>query len=227
MLAIIQARLNSDRFPGKVLADLAGKPVLKHVIDRVRQAEMVSSVVVAMSEDGAETLLGHCEEWGVLGHVFGGTEPDVLGRFASASISTMGKWIVRVCGDNPLIVPGAIDALCKAAKEHPTVDYVGYRDPDGQPTIKRPSGWFAEVVKCSALRRADLIVPEEDRNREHVTSVMYQNPEEYPCIWLELPDWYTDNDLPDVSIDTEEDLERVAEFMASEEMNPEKGWPWK
>lgn len=237
MLAIIQTRLNSDRFPRKVLADLGGKPVLKHVIDRVRQAAMVSDVVVAIAGDVLGPVIsGHCWEWGVRRFLdSGAAEDDVLARLVRIVSSVPPRivssvrdgLIIRVCDDDPLVAPSAIDALCRAAKDHPSVDYVGYRDPDGQPMIKRPTGWFAEVVTTRALRRADHELAEGDGHREHVTSWMYENPDRYPCYWLDLPTWYTDNDLPDVSIDTKEDLERVAEFMASEQMNPGMGWPFK
>ena len=108
--AIIQARMGGQRFPGKVLYDLCGKPVLKHVIDRVRQAKSVDEIVVATAGPGAETIGGHCQEWNIRCLAAFVPEEDVLKRFVFASEDMSNEdWIVRVCADNPLIMPSAID----------------------------------------------------------------------------------------------------------------------
>jgi len=88
-VAIIQARMNSSRFPGKVLADLCGKPVIQHVIERVREAERIgqwspNSVVVATSESTSDDALAEwCSEFGV--NLFRGSEHDVLSRFTACA----------------------------------------------------------------------------------------------------------------------------------------------
>ena len=50
-VAIIQARLSSTRLPRKVLKDLGGKPVLQHVVDRLKKSELIDCVIVATTED--------------------------------------------------------------------------------------------------------------------------------------------------------------------------------
>ena len=53
-LAIIQARMNSSRLPGKVLLDIAGKPMLAHVVERTRLAKSVDEVRVATTSDPSD-----------------------------------------------------------------------------------------------------------------------------------------------------------------------------
>jgi spore coat polysaccharide biosynthesis protein SpsF (cytidylyltransferase family) len=224
-VAIIQARLNSERFPGKVLEHVAGKPVLQHVIERVRKAALVDHVVVAALRNGGESVIaGHCEEWDTECLLAPHPEDNVLGRFAWAAKKTKADLVVRVCGDNPMVNPAGIDELLAAAIEH-GADYTGYRDPDGRPTILRPTGWFAEVVRRGALRRADMELPVASGQREHVTSWMYRNQRQYSCYWLDLPEWYTANDLPDVAIDRPEDIEDLEAWLA--EFDNKENWPWK
>ncbi len=62
IIAIVQARMASSRLPGKVLKDIAGKPMLLHVVERLRMARTPSTVVVATttdpSDDAVEELVG-------------------------------------------------------------------------------------------------------------------------------------------------------------------------
>jgi spore coat polysaccharide biosynthesis protein SpsF len=53
-LAIIQARMSSSRLPGKVLLDIAGKPMIQHVIERTKRAQTVDSVLVATTSDPSD-----------------------------------------------------------------------------------------------------------------------------------------------------------------------------
>ena len=56
-LAIVQARMGSSRFPKKVLAPLAGKPMLGHVLDRLLRCRLLDRVVVAFTSQGALAAL--------------------------------------------------------------------------------------------------------------------------------------------------------------------------
>ncbi len=227
--AIIQARMNSTRFPGKVLYDLNGKPLLKHTIDRVRQAETVDEVIVVTAGKGCEAIIGHCDnDWNTrVMRAPTSMENDVLRRFVLATAGMEpDEYIVRVCGDNPLIVPTCIDALVKLAETG--CDYAGYRTPTG-PAILGPTGYFAEVVRVTALCRSNAELPEDHPWREHVTLCMYRDPERYCCEWLPLPAWYCHEHCPPfTAIDTKADLERVAGYLEEyDEYDPQKNWPFR
>ena len=209
-VAMIQARMGSKRFPGKVLAELHGQAVLKHVIDRVSAAETVGDVIVAtcMEKGPGGAIVGRCMEWDVRCFI-GYSENDVLQRLALAARHE-DNLIVRVCGDNPLIWTEGIDALVKHAEET-RADYCGYELRRNVPAIKQGTGYFAEVVTREALKRADRETPPDDPRREHVTSIMYEQPHKYKCRWVRVPEWIAK--LPHAAIDTPEDLERVTEIM--------------
>jgi len=226
-LAIIQARMTSTRFPGKPLAEIAGKPMLKRVIDQVNQAKLVDYVVVAPpGSGGGEAIRGHCREWEAACMVSPHQEWDVLARVVSVAEQIAdSNLVVRVCGDNPFVDPRGIDALIEAS-EKSGADYTGYQSEDGTPMITVPSGWFAEVVKLGALRRLDRMLERRYSSaRENVTEVLYSDAAAKNCHWLPLPSWYVDNNLPNASIDRPEDIERLEEWLS--EFDSEEDWPWK
>src|SRR5450631_962060 len=95
VVAIIQARMGSSRLPGKSLAEIEKRPMLWHVIDRVKRARLVDRVVVATSfypvDDAIEAL---CREIGV--RCYRGSENDVLDRFYAAAVGEQAAQVVRI-----------------------------------------------------------------------------------------------------------------------------------
>jgi len=160
-LALIQARMGSSRFPGKVLEDLCGRPMLWHVVNRVGKARSLDKVVVATT-DGAvdDPIAQFCEREGIV--CFRGSEQDVLDRFYRAAEANAADVVVRITADCPLIDPAVIDKVV-ARFERGDCDYASnalrYTYPDGLDT---------EVFSFAALERAwrEARKPSE---REHVT----------------------------------------------------------
>ena len=161
-VALIQARMGSSRFPGKVLADLSGRPMLWHVVKRVRQARNVDQVVVATTNEAADDPIAQfCAQEGI--DCFRGSEHDVLDRFYRAAKASGADVVIRVTADCPLIDPEVIDKVISRF-ERGDCDYacnvfVRYTYPDGLDT---------EVFSFQALERAwrEASKPSE---REHVT----------------------------------------------------------
>ena len=150
ILAVIQARMGSSRLPGKVLLDLAGRPVLWHGVARVSQAGLVDKVMVATTDaQGDEPIRRFCAEKGIA--CFGGSETDVLDRYWQAVQSAgagPGDGIVRITADCPLIDPEVIDRVVNVFIQS-GADYVSNVQP---PTF--PDGLDVEVFKFSALQTA-------------------------------------------------------------------------
>ncbi len=108
-IAIIQARLGSARFPRKVLADLAGQPVIWHLITRLNRCQHVDDVVVATSEQPSDDdLAAYVASLGT--RVVRGSEENVLERLLKAAHQTQAEIIVRVTGDAPLVDSVSVDA---------------------------------------------------------------------------------------------------------------------
>ena len=112
---IIPARYGATRFPGKPLADLCGKPLIAHVIERARKARGVD--VVAVATDDAR-IARAAEQAGaralVTGEAATGTD-----RVAAAArmLTPPPDLVVNLQGDEPLIEPAAIEALVDAMAE--------------------------------------------------------------------------------------------------------------
>ncbi|OYU71783.1 MAG: hypothetical protein CFE45_42280 [Burkholderiales bacterium PBB5] len=109
-VAIVQARMGSTRFPGKMLAPLGGRPLLEWVLRRVQSARLVDAVVLATTDlQRDKPLVDLARNLGVA--TFTGSESDVLGRFAAASAQHRADVVVRVCADNPFVDGAEIDRL--------------------------------------------------------------------------------------------------------------------
>jgi glutamate-1-semialdehyde aminotransferase/spore coat polysaccharide biosynthesis protein SpsF (cytidylyltransferase family) len=161
ILAIIQARMGSSRFPGKTLAELSGKPMLWHVVRLVRGARTVDEVVVATTCVASDDpIASFCLREGIA--CFRGSENDVLDRFYNASKEKQADVVVRITADCPLIDSDVIDRVVTRFQEGGT-DYASntlrYTYPDGLDT---------EVFSFVALEQAwsEAVKPSE---REHVT----------------------------------------------------------
>lgn len=115
VLAVIPARYASTRFPGKPLATIAGRPMIQHVVERVRQARTVSRIVVA-TEDAR--IKGVVESFGGEAVL---TRPDHrtgTDRVAEVAAHIEAEIYVNVQGDEPLIDPGTVDGLVEAMLEN-------------------------------------------------------------------------------------------------------------
>ena len=106
VLAVIPARYASTRFPGKVIASLAGRPLVAHVYDRTRAARLVGETVVAVDDArAAEVLQAH-------GVPYVHTRPDHpsgTDRMAEVAAKRVADILVNVQGDEPLMDPATID----------------------------------------------------------------------------------------------------------------------
>jgi 3-deoxy-manno-octulosonate cytidylyltransferase (CMP-KDO synthetase) len=104
--AIIPARMGSTRFPGKPLADLAGKPIIQWVYERASQAGSLSSVVVATCD---REIADAVTAFGGLVVMTSDTHRSGTDRIAEAAREVEADIIVNVQGDEPLIDPASID----------------------------------------------------------------------------------------------------------------------
>lgn len=161
ILALIQARMDSTRLPGKVLCDIVGKPMLERVVERVRRAASIDRVVVATTNRPSDNAVHlFCREAGI--DCFRGDEADVLDRFYQAAREFKADVIVRLTGDCPLLDPQVIDSIVTAFRKQ-KVDYAS--------NVLRqtfPDGLDTEVFTFAALETAwrEAKKPAE---REHVT----------------------------------------------------------
>ncbi len=163
-IAIIQARMSSSRFPGKVLADLAGRPMVVFMARRVMQCAALDRVILATSDEASDDPLAHTANAHGL-NVFRGPLDDVLGRFAMVQAAERADVILRMTGDCPLADPSVIGDLV-ALRQAQQADYASNVNPRSY-----PHGLDCEIFTADALTRAQTNA-RNAHDREHVTPWM-------------------------------------------------------
>lgn len=150
VLAVIPARYHSTRLPGKILADIAGRPMIEHVYRRAAAARLVHGVIVATDDERIAAVVrgfGGAAVMTRADHVSG------TDRIAEVVATLPCRAVVNLQGDEPLIEPGTIDAAVKALLDDSTVD---------MSTISRPFTNTEEfrnpnVVKVVTNYRGDAL----------------------------------------------------------------------
>ncbi len=161
VVAIIQARMGSSRLPGKSLAEIEGRPMLWHVIQRVKRARLVDRVVVATSTAAADDAIEQmCLEDGVT--CYRGSETDVLDRFYLAARAEKAAQVVRITADCPLLDPEVVDRVVQRFQRG-DLDYAS-----NAMVRSYPDGLDTEIFAFSALERA-WHEASKASEREHVT----------------------------------------------------------
>ncbi len=118
VLAVIPARYASSRFPGKPLAPIAGKPMIQHVVERVRQAKLVSRVMVATEDARIKSAV---EAFGGEAIITRSDHRTGTDRVAEVAVHAPAEIYVNVQGDEPLIDPGTVDAVVSAMLEDDSI----------------------------------------------------------------------------------------------------------
>lgn len=179
VVASIEARMGSSRLPGKVLADLAGAPVLSRILHRIRGARRVDDVVLATSTSVQDDVLA---DWarsaGVACHR--GSEEDVLGRVVGAHRQMRSDLVVELMADGPFLDPEVVDL---------GVDTWLANDVDVVASVRRPSfpqGIDVQVFRLDALEEVAASI-DDPAVREHVSLHFYEHPERYRVVHLVAP----------------------------------------
>lgn len=203
-VAIIQARMGSERLPGKVLKDIAGKPMLEWVAHRVRQASLVDSLIIATTEEKKDDAVAAlCQRLAL--SCFRGSTQDVLDRYYQAATKISANTIVRITADCPLIDPGLIDAVIAA-------HYKNQADYTSNSLVRTyPRGLDVEVITMPALTRA-WIESTEAYQRVHVTPYLYYHPNIFRLFSVEGRHNYSHYRW---TVDTQEDLQFIQALSTS------------
>lgn len=218
ILCIVQARMGSERLPGKVINPLMGKPMILYTLDRLSRSKYINEVVLATSVDQKEQPLVDILQ--AAGYkFFRGNESDVLKRYRDTAEEFGGDIIIRVTGDCPLIDPEILDNVITYFKMN-DYDYVRLDVPN---TFVR--GFDVEIFTKEALVKVYSIVmkfSEKEYNndkvdnediqnfnmyKEHVTYYMYKHPEQFKIGYVRGGELY--NKDYRLCVDTKEDFQLV------------------
>jgi spore coat polysaccharide biosynthesis protein SpsF len=197
---VVLARTDSARLPGKAIAEVAGRPMLELVVDRLRPA-CGDALVVATTDRGVDddiAALARARGWSL----HRGSTEDVLGRLRDAGTAAGFDPVVRISGDSPFIDAATVRRLLE---EH---ESAGAELTTNVFPRTFPAGASVEVLTMALLDRLAATVTDPD-DREHVTRWCYANPGDVRIHNVERPP------LRDVhlAVDTADDLAR-ARFIA-------------
>jgi spore coat polysaccharide biosynthesis protein SpsF len=167
----IEARMTSSRLPGKVLLEAAGKPLLEHMIERLRRARGLEAIVIATTAEASSDPIAELADRLGVG-CFRGSEHDVLARVLGAADDHGADVIVETSGDCPLIDPEVVDRVLDRFLDG-GVDYCSN-------TLERtyPRGMDVQVFPTAVLAEVAGLT-DDPADREHVSLYIYEHPERY------------------------------------------------
>lgn len=196
IVAIVEARMTSSRLPGKVLFPAAGKPLLGHLVDRLKMVPSVEEIVVATTvNDADEPLVEFARNYGVT--YFRGSEHDVMARVLGAGEAANADIVANITGDCPLIDPLLTEQTIRMFL-HNVCDYAT----NGH-VHTFPGGYPVQVYRLETLRRSVLMT--DDRiEHEHVTLHMRRHPELFRHVYLVAP---PDQHWPEINLSLDEEAD--------------------
>jgi len=174
--AIIQARHNSSRLPGKMSKDLHGKPLIARVVEQISYSKLLDNIIVATSDEKSDDVLADlCESFGI--NFYRGSLNNVLERFIETAEFFDLDVIIRITGDNPLTDPVLIDSVISEYKNDPKLDYINNVHRNGS-----VHGSGCELVTLAALKRVYNEVSNTTGKNdflEHVTLYIRKNADQF------------------------------------------------
>jgi spore coat polysaccharide biosynthesis protein SpsF len=198
VVATIEARMNSTRLPGKMLLPVNGKPILLHLVNRIRQVSSIDEIVLATTSNTTDDDLAAFAETNNLKY-FRGSEENVMSRVIEAADSAKAEVIVEIIGDCPLIDPGIVEQTIQMFL-HNSCDYVYNRQ---VPSF--PDGMDVQVYKLDTLKKSAAMT-DDQLDYEHVTRHIRQHPEIFSHMHLVAPPELHWPDL-ELLLDEEDDYE--------------------
>ena len=154
--AFIQARSSSSRLPGKVLKPISNKPILSHIIDRLKKVLPLERIILLIPSGDAD-IIKYAKDNSIL--YFEGSEEDVRDRFIKASEKFNAENIIRLTADNPFIDIEYLELLLETFV-NPEIEIASFAG--------LPIGMGVEIFKISSIKKepANGIEP---KHREHVS----------------------------------------------------------
>ena len=172
-ITIIQARIGSTRFPGKVMMPLAGKPLLYRMYERVAASKLAGDIVIATTEENSDfPIIQLCKENNI--KYFRGHSTDLLDRHYRAAKKFNADIVIKIPSDCPLIDPGIIDKVIKYYfDKDDKYHFVSNLHPPSY-----PDGNDVEIMAMKSLEDAwqNAKLPLE---REHTTPFFWEHPDKF------------------------------------------------
>ncbi len=204
VVAVIGARLNSSRLPGKQLLDLCGNPVIHHIFKRLDAVEEIDQVVLATTNDDFnKPLVNWARDNNREVFPFAGDVNDLMGRIDVVFQETDPDILVYICGDCPLIEPTTLSRMIREMMDHDDHDTVDVIPPkDGRRYIHE-----GFTIYTDAFWRKLMELSQSPDEREHVGFAKEKIPGGPKVLWAEPePEIYAKSQHR-ISVDTPSDYQ--------------------
>lgn len=179
IVATIEARMTSSRLPGKVLLHAAGKPMLEHLVNRLRAVPSLDGIVLATTVNATDDELeAFSRRVGI--SCYRGSENDVMTRVVGAAESAGADVVVGITGDCPIIDPQLVEQTIRMYKAN-QADYVSNAH-----IRSYPDGMDVQVFPLDALKRSAAMT-DDVIDHEHVTLHIRNHPEIFSQVHLVAP----------------------------------------
>ena len=205
VLAVVPARLESQRLPRKALLDIGGKPMLERIVERIAGlCKTVDKVCICtVGNENNRTLVDLATQWGACSNT--GDEWDVLSNFIQAGEKYGADHLLRVTGDNIFTDPYYIDALTRAHIKHGA----DYSRVDGLPV-----GMTAEIMSMKASVALYENMDAQTRLNSGYLTLYSYDPDTLKVLVMDAKDAHTRPNYS-VTVDTPHDLELVRQIWAA------------
>ena len=168
---IIQARMTSNRLPGKVMLEVNRKPMIEYLVDRIKRVKKIKKIIIATTKNLSDDVLADCCKKNKINY-FRGSENDVLKRVFLAAKKFKLKTVVLITGDCPIVDTGIISHILNIYLKNKS-DYVS-----NSHLRTYPDGMDVQVLPFKALEKANKKATSR-LEREHVTLQIRRNPKLY------------------------------------------------
>ena len=171
IVIIVQARMGSKRLPGKTMKKICGKPLLVHLIERLKQVDKANDIVIATTNSKEDEVIEQTAKNMQIGVVRGSSD-NVLSRYVLSANQFCANTIVRITADCPLVDPHIIDR-CIELFINSNNDLLFATQSCGF-----PRGLDTEVFNMDALLSV-FLKAKSKKAKEHVTWYMYKYTQNY------------------------------------------------
>ncbi len=179
IIATIEARMTSSRLPGKVLLQAAEKPMLEHLVNRLRAVPSLDGIVLATTINKTDNELEEFSKKIGIG-CYRGSENDVMTRVIGAAESAGADIVVEITGDCPIIDPQLVEQTIRVFNAN-QADYVS----NGH-IRSYPDGMDTQVFRLKTLKRSATMT-DDILDHEHVTLHIRNHPELFSKLNLVAP----------------------------------------
>ena len=169
MLILVQARTSSKRFPRKILHEIQGKPLILHVIEKLKKSNFKNEIVVSTSIKKSDNELVALLKKNKI-KFYRGNLKNVAERLLKTALKQKKNYFVRVSGDSPVIDTNILDRMIRI---HNRKSYKNYDIITNVFPKTFPKGMSFEIIKRQIIINNLKFMSDSDK--EHVTQYFYNN----------------------------------------------------